>query len=156
MCRQSPPRSPPACSRPSPVPSAGQSLADGFVYDIAVTTSNVAGSTADTSEDEIIVAVGATTFAVDDTLTVSEDGPLASVPADGVLANDLAQPALDPARPPLTTSGAGGSLLYSNFDASQDLDNDTSWDDQQNDGTGSFDRTWTWAAKTFPGSTSAT
>ncbi|MEE4661090.1 MAG: DUF4347 domain-containing protein, partial [Halieaceae bacterium] len=68
---------------------AGQSLTDGVTYDVSVTSTSAGGSLSDASSSEVTVSVGATFAVVDDTLTISEDGPTASVPADGVLANDF-------------------------------------------------------------------
>ncbi|MEP5764495.1 MAG: DUF4347 domain-containing protein, partial [Halieaceae bacterium] len=128
---------------------AGQTLADGS-YEVTAYNENADANATDTSSNELLVASGGALIATDDTLTVGEDDSVTAVPATGVLSNDLFAMGLDPARPALATTGAGGSALYSNFDASLDTDNDGSWDDSAVDGTGNLDRTWEWAGNKQP------
>ncbi len=99
--------------------SPSQSLADGVTYNVSVTSISAGGSLSDASTNEVTVNLAATFAAVDDSLSIGEDGPAANVAVSGVLQNDLGATSVTAVTggsvgSPVTGSGGGEFTINAN------------------------------------------
>ena len=115
---------------------AGQTLTAGTSYNILAENKLTGGAWVGDDlldANELTVVSGGTTFqAADDTLTVDEN-TIGTVEASGILSNDLYVP------PIVEAEGGTNANLVANFDATQDTDGNSVWEDLDIDGVADLD-----------------